>query len=177
MSEGKQTDYRKRAIKEYGKECARCEKNEEIVVHHRNGDRSDNRLENLIPLCTSCHGKVHGRSDELPHLVKELGYKPRGMEPTSIGVSEELADELHERKQRGDSYEDVIWRLIDVPGEHRLTCGECGFDGGTYDFKADPAPPNYCPECGAAVDESESISTVAGEDEPTALSWRHTNHE
>lgn len=32
---------------------------------------------------------------------------------TSIRVTEELADELHERKDRGDSYEDVIWRLIE----------------------------------------------------------------
>jgi hypothetical protein len=32
---------------------------------------------------------------------------------TSIQVSDELADELHGRKDRGDSYEDVIWRLID----------------------------------------------------------------
>ncbi|WP_353635665.1 hypothetical protein ABSL23_17365 (plasmid) [Halobacterium sp. NMX12-1] len=33
---------------------------------------------------------------------------------TTIQVSDELADELHARKERGDSYEDVIWRLIDV---------------------------------------------------------------
>jgi predicted CopG family antitoxin len=33
---------------------------------------------------------------------------------TSIQVSDELADELHDRKDRGDSYEDVIWRLIEV---------------------------------------------------------------
>jgi len=32
---------------------------------------------------------------------------------TSIQVSDELADELYERKQRGESYEDVIWRLIE----------------------------------------------------------------
>jgi predicted CopG family antitoxin len=32
---------------------------------------------------------------------------------TSIQVSEELADELYGRKERGESYEDVIWRLID----------------------------------------------------------------
>lgn len=32
---------------------------------------------------------------------------------TSISVSNELADELYGRKQRGESYEDVIWRLID----------------------------------------------------------------
>lgn len=32
---------------------------------------------------------------------------------TSIQVSDELADELYERKTRGESYEDVIWRLIE----------------------------------------------------------------
>ncbi len=32
---------------------------------------------------------------------------------TTIQVSEELADALYAKKQRGDSYEDVIWRLLD----------------------------------------------------------------
>jgi len=37
---------------------------------------------------------------------------------TSIQVSERLADELYERKGRGESYEDVIWSLIeDSDGE------------------------------------------------------------
>lgn len=31
---------------------------------------------------------------------------------TTIQVPDELADELHNRKERGDSYADVIWRLI-----------------------------------------------------------------
>lgn len=35
------------------------------------------------------------------------------MGDTSIRVSDELADELFDRKQRGESYEDVIWRLIE----------------------------------------------------------------
>lgn len=39
------------------------------------------------------------------------------MARTSIQVTEELADELHSRKSRGDSYEDVIWRLIDEADE------------------------------------------------------------
>lgn len=32
---------------------------------------------------------------------------------TTIRVSDKLADELYSRKQRGESYEDVIWRLIE----------------------------------------------------------------
>jgi hypothetical protein len=36
-----------------------------------------------------------------------------GMGRTTIQVTDELADELHDRKDRGDTYEDVIWGLID----------------------------------------------------------------
>ena len=36
---------------------------------------------------------------------------------TSIRVTTELADELHERKSRGESYEDVIWSLLEEGDE------------------------------------------------------------
>jgi predicted CopG family antitoxin len=32
---------------------------------------------------------------------------------TTIQVSDELADELYSRKSRGESYEEVIWRLLE----------------------------------------------------------------
>lgn len=38
------------------------------------------------------------------------------MGTTTIQVSDELADELHNRKERGDSYEDVIWRALGDDG-------------------------------------------------------------
>ena len=38
------------------------------------------------------------------------------MARTSIQATDELADELHRRKERGESYEDVIRRLMDIPG-------------------------------------------------------------
>lgn len=40
------------------------------------------------------------------------------MGKTSIQVSDELADELYERKSRGQSYEDVIWQLIQKADEN-----------------------------------------------------------
>lgn len=45
--------------------------------------------------------------------IMDAPNEPEDMSDTSIRVSEELADELHERKNRGDSYEDVIWRLLE----------------------------------------------------------------
>jgi predicted CopG family antitoxin len=41
-------------------------------------------------------------------------------ERTSISVSDKLADELYDRKRRGDTYEDVIWRLIEENDESEV---------------------------------------------------------
>jgi len=108
MSEG----YRQEAIDEYGEQCENCGAVDNIVVHHRDDDRSNNRLENLIPLCAKCHGKVHGRSNEVPELVRDLGHRPRSPESTTVSVSETLMEYLHERRNRTESYEDVIWSII-----------------------------------------------------------------
>lgn len=37
---------------------------------------------------------------------------PEVMGRTTIQISDELADELYSRKERGESYEDVIWREL-----------------------------------------------------------------
>jgi hypothetical protein len=47
------------------------------------------------------------------HGIMDATEKRPDMGKTSIQVTDELADELYNRKQRGESYEDVIWRLID----------------------------------------------------------------
>lgn len=36
---------------------------------------------------------------------------------TSIWVSDELWEELNRRKKRGDTFEDVIWQLIEQADE------------------------------------------------------------
>jgi hypothetical protein len=52
--------YRRRAFEHYGRRCQRCGATpKRLVVHHRNRDRSDGRVENLEPLCYSCHDREH----------------------------------------------------------------------------------------------------------------------
>lgn len=41
------------------------------------------------------------------------GQATDNMGRTTIQVPDDLADELHDRKERGDSYADVIYRLIE----------------------------------------------------------------
>ncbi len=53
------SSYRRKALEEYGEKCGNCGATEAIEIHHRNGDRTDNRLENLLPLCSNCHEKLH----------------------------------------------------------------------------------------------------------------------
>ena len=43
-----------------GNKCVICgDGKKELHVHHMNGDKIDNRRENLITLCESCHSKLH----------------------------------------------------------------------------------------------------------------------
>lgn len=44
-------------------------------------------------------------------------------EQTSMSVSTDLADELHDCKERGDSYGSGIWRLIAVADEREYRYG------------------------------------------------------
>lgn len=43
-----------------------------LSVHHKNGDDTDNRSENLSPLCPRCHRSVHNKADHaLMGIIKD----------------------------------------------------------------------------------------------------------
>lgn len=86
---------------------------------------------------------------------------------TSIQVSEELADELYERKQRGESYEDVVWRLIEqAEGEQDTLSRERAQQ--TRDAAPDP---DVSDEAGVADVEPESGVQVPREGEIADAVW------
>jgi hypothetical protein len=64
------SEYRSKALEEYGEECQVCGEPSNIQVHHRDGDRTNNELKNLLPLCRDCHYRVH--HGEIEPLSKEL---------------------------------------------------------------------------------------------------------
>lgn len=63
-------EYREKAIHEHGERCQVCGSESDIHIHHRDGDRTNNDLENLIPLCQDCHYDVH--HGEIESLSKDL---------------------------------------------------------------------------------------------------------
>lgn len=69
--------YRQRALDVLGEICKFCGSTKDLHVHHINGDRSDNTVFNLAPLCQSCHVSIHWQirkglsHEEAFDLVKE----------------------------------------------------------------------------------------------------------
>lgn len=52
--------------------CEMCEGTQYLAAHHRNQNRTDNRPENIHPLCVVCHAKLHHGSLAFPERQKEL---------------------------------------------------------------------------------------------------------
>lgn len=64
--------YRELCLNEKGEECYICGSGGEVQVHHIDGDRANNDLENLIPVCKSCHGKIHNNVDDYEEWYERI---------------------------------------------------------------------------------------------------------
>jgi len=53
-------------------------------------------------------------------------HRMRCMSRTTISISDEVADKLHSLKERGDSYDDVIRRVLSEVGEGIDESGDNG---------------------------------------------------
>lgn len=83
--------YRQRCFDVHERRCWACgtadgetEKGRpKIQVHHIDGHNGHHEVENLVPLCVSCHQKVHGnrRSGRIGMLQAEI-YRAKSHLPT-----------------------------------------------------------------------------------------------
>ena len=67
-------NYRHICFDTHGKKCIVCGEEKILSVHHINEDHSDNRPENLVPLCPTHHQYLHSKyKDEVqPYINKFL---------------------------------------------------------------------------------------------------------
>jgi hypothetical protein len=116
--------HRSKCLEENREECRFCGSTEAIVVHHIDGDESNGEVDNLVPLCKSCHQGVHHGLEGFEELSKELPNRPywgKSEQYSCISLSEDTADELFEVKKRQGrewDYDDVMRMLIEVEEDY-----------------------------------------------------------
>jgi len=54
--------YREKCLRQKLSFCNICGDAEEPIVHHIDGNRDNNELKNLLPVCRGCHQKIHSPS-------------------------------------------------------------------------------------------------------------------
>lgn len=128
--------YREKCLKEKGDACFVCDKERKIVVHHIDHDRSNNDIDNLVPLCYGCHRKVHSDNDHgkpISHLQKQL-EESNGK--SSISVSNTTKSELIEfravleaEELRDISQGEALKRCSELALVHLRECSEGEHNG------------------------------------------------
>lgn len=71
------SDYREKCFRYKNRECAACDATENIDVHHIDGDRTNNAIDNLEPLCEDCHTEVHNGGIAGFDYAEKLGESNR----------------------------------------------------------------------------------------------------
>lgn len=145
--------YRRKCIIWKGETCKICGEEDDVDVHHLNGDRENNSIENLVPICRYCHVGIHEARENYRHWTDKLlpWYSKSEQEPdvNTSGIKEDLsthklADNLIFLEEFASSTATDLARL--EYGNKPFQCPRCGAEqtlGSEYSL--DNHKP--CPEC------------------------------
>lgn len=116
--------YRQKCLDAMGDECDHCGSTERIEVHHRDGDRTNDDLSNLLPLCKPHHVQLHrggldGFEDELLPL-SERPQLDQSKTAYQISTDREKWEAWKETVPRSKSLETRIIELIEADTEGRV---------------------------------------------------------
>jgi hypothetical protein len=65
--------YREKCLRTKGRNCVVCGAADDIVVHHIDGDRDNNQIRNLVPVCKDHHRQIHSKDGDLGGWSVVLG--------------------------------------------------------------------------------------------------------
>lgn len=55
--------YRDKCLDAYGEVCIICSSEQNVEVHHIDGDDMNHSILNLMPVCSKCHSDIHHNED------------------------------------------------------------------------------------------------------------------
>lgn len=100
-------EYREKCLQQQINACVVCGTDTKLVVHHIDGDRDNNSLDNLAPVCRSCHRKIHSPFSHGPvfdRYSERIEYQSDdGQTRTSISLPDWMDAELRARQTDGAS--------------------------------------------------------------------------
>lgn len=113
-------------------QCRECGISEDIHkgslhVHHIDGDRLNNKMENLITLCCSCHAKKQWQDCELVDIDLDV------FEPVEITEIEKV----RANNYKGSSKKTKLWD-IKVDGDNSFVCGGILIHNSAVEYGRDP---------------------------------------
>lgn len=110
------SSYRNVCLETKGETCIICGSTESVVAHHIDGDRSNNTIDNLEPVCRPCHGKIHTGAEGYEEWYEQLQESARFYDGPSLREQRHVAMYLSEALQEelNDSFERLnAQRILD----------------------------------------------------------------
>lgn len=106
--------YREKCLSEKGQECTICGSRKNIEVHHIDGDRSNNDLANLAPVCRSCHSGIHSDNAEFAEWQGKILPDEQRTQEIRFSVTPEMKEtlELVKLEIQRDTYKGAIQHIL-----------------------------------------------------------------
>jgi len=114
------SSYRGKALGSHGWECAECGAESGIEVHHIDGDRHNNDVDNLLPLCDGCHKQVH-RGDHPVLSERVQSQEERGYIYYNFSVPDDGWAEWKDTVPRSERLDERLIELIEADTEGRVS--------------------------------------------------------
>jgi len=125
---------RLRVLEKYKGKCIECGK-AAIMVHHRDGSLDNHDEENLVPMCYSCHTRLHYSAcnsrwdtDKLEHVLMLRGLD-KGELATRIGMTSPALTRLFKIGRTKNSTMRKIADVLDWPLEDFVTSDKASMSG------------------------------------------------